>query len=180
MQAGASVNVSCITMSPHIGTHADAPLHVTPDGVGADALPLAVFHGPVTVADVSDVTGAISLESLTPRLTDPAPVRLLLKTNRTIAAGTFPADWPFLTPGCAQALTARGLTLLGVDCPSVDDRESKTLSIHHLLFGAHAFVLENLDLRAVTPGVYELIAYPTKFAGLDAAPVRAVLRPATK
>ena len=28
MAAGASVNVSAITLSPHVGTHADAPLHV--------------------------------------------------------------------------------------------------------------------------------------------------------
>ena len=35
---------------------------------------------------------------------------------------------------------------------------------------------EALDhLRGVTSGVYELVAFPAKFAGLDAAPVRAVL-----
>jgi arylformamidase len=37
-------------------------------------------------------------------------------------------------------------------------------------------VLENLDLRMVTPGRYELIALPQRLEGLDAAPVRAVLR----
>jgi len=40
-------------------------------------------------------------------------------------------------------------------------------------------VLENLDLRAVPPGRYELVAPPLKVHGLDAAPVRAVLRPIT-
>jgi len=180
MTAGASVNVSRITMSPHVGTHADAPLHVTPDAIGADALPLHVFHGPATVADVSDLTGAISLETLTPRLTDPNPQRLLLKTNQTIASGAFPTHWPFLDPDCVHALLTRGLKLLGVDCPSVDDRESKTLTIHHTLFDANAFILENLDLRATLPDTYELIAYPTKFTALDAAPVRAVLHPARK
>ena len=37
-------------------------------------------------------------------------------------------------------------------------------------------ILENLVLADVAPGDYELIALPLKLAGLDAAPVRAVLR----
>ena len=36
--------------------------------------------------------------------------------------------------------------------------------------------IENLDLRRVAPGPYELIALPLKYMALDAAPVRAVLR----
>jgi arylformamidase len=38
-------------------------------------------------------------------------------------------------------------------------------------------ILENLALSAVEPGDYELIALPMKLEGLDAAPVRAILRP---
>jgi arylformamidase len=48
--------------------------------------------------------------------------------------------------------------------------------VHHALFGGGAFVLENLDLREVPEGRYELIALPQRLVGLDAAPVRAVLR----
>ena len=76
----------------------------------------------------------------------------------------------------AAALAARGLRLLGVDAPSVDERESKTLDVHHALFGGGASILENLDLRDVPEGRYELIALPQRLVGLDAAPVRAVLR----
>jgi arylformamidase len=64
-----------------------------------------------------------------------------------------------------------------VDAPSVDERESKTLPVHHCLFDGGANILENLDLRTVADGVYELLALPVKLAGLDAAPVRAALRP---
>jgi arylformamidase len=38
-----------------------------------------------------------------------------------------------------------------------------------------ACVLENLDLRDVEAGEYVLDALPMKVAGLDAAPVRALL-----
>jgi arylformamidase len=37
-------------------------------------------------------------------------------------------------------------------------------------------IVENLVLAGVTPGDYELIALPLRLKGLDAAPVRAVLR----
>ncbi|MFM8782227.1 MAG: arylformamidase, partial [Gemmatimonadota bacterium] len=104
-------------------------------------------------------------------------VRLLLHTGRTIANGTFPEAWPVLAPAAARVLVADGLRLLGVDCPSVDARESKTLEVHRILFNGGANVLENLDLRAIRPGPYELLAPPLAVGAIDAAPVRALLRP---
>jgi arylformamidase len=104
------------------------------------------------------------------------PERLLLRTGHGIAAGTFPEAWPVLTPAAAEWLVAQGLRLWGVDAPSVDERTSTTLPVHHVLLGRGAFVLENLDLRGVAPGRYELLAPPLAVDGADAAPVRAVLR----
>jgi arylformamidase len=172
---GASVNLSHVTASPHVGTHADAPLHVRDDWPASDALPLDAFVGPALVVDVSDAAdGVLGLDPDDPRLR--GCERLLLRTGRTIAAGGFPAGWPVLAARTAAALAARGVQLVGVDAPSVDERESKSLQVHHALFGGGAYVLENLDLRDVEPGGYDLIALPQRLAGLDAAPVRAVLR----
>jgi len=174
ISAGASVNVSAITMSPHVGTHADAPLHVRDGWSASEALDPSAFVGPAIVIGVERAEGPIDSSALAARL--PARVhRLLLRTGRTIADGAFPASWPALTPACARWLIDRGLRLLGVDAPSVDDRESKALETHHALFDGGASVLENLDLRGVPDGRYELIALPLRVAGLDAAPVRAVL-----
>ena len=172
---GESVNVSAVIGSPHVGTHADAPLHVRDGWPGSHELPLDAFVGNAAVLDVSAQSGVIEAEALA---YDPAEhgERLLLRTGRTIAAGQFPAEWPTLSEACARVLVGRGLRLLGVDAPSVDPRESKTLPVHHMLFSGNAYILENLDLRRVPPGRYELIALPLKLMALDAAPVRAVLR----
>jgi len=173
---GASVNLSAVSGSPHVGTHADAPLHVHDGWPGSDSLPLEAFVGPCRVVMVGAATSTLTLEQL--QLPSDRPVeRLLLRTGRTIADGSFPSDWPVLAPSCVDALLERGLRLVGVDAPSVDARESKTLEVHHRIFGGGAFVLENLDLRAVEPGEYELLALPVRYEGLDAAPVRAALRP---
>jgi arylformamidase len=172
--AGASVNVSALTMSPHVGTHADAPLHVRDGWPSSAALSLEAFVGPAIVIGLDQAEGPVESSALATRLPRHLE-RLLVRTGRTIADGTFPASWPALTPACVRWLVSRGLRLLGVDAPSVDDRESKALDTHRALFEANASVLENRDLRGVPDGRYELLAFPLRVAGLDAAPVRAVL-----
>jgi arylformamidase len=176
MSSGASVNVSSFTSSPHVGTHADAPLHVRDDWPGSHELSLESFFGPAIVVDVGTLSGEIEIEDLEKIQSLPFVERLLLKTGRSIASGAFPEDWPTLSETCVRTLLGRGLRLLGVDAPSVDKRDSKSLPVHHMLFGGNAAILENLDLRRITPSMYELMAFPLKLMALDAAPVRAVLR----
>ena len=172
---GASVNLSHVGGSPHVGTHADAPLHVHDGWAASDALPLEAFLGDALVLDVSGApAGPLSLDVHDMRLA--GVERLLLRTGRCIADGRFPDDWPVLDARSAERLAAGGLRLFGVDAPSVDARHSTQLEVHHALFGGGAYVLENLDLRGVHTGHYELFALPQRLAGLDAAPVRAVLR----
>lgn len=180
---GATVNVSAIRTSPHVGTHADAPLHVKDGWPGAHELPLDAFIGTALVLDattVRDDDAPLSMAVLD-AIAEEENVslvhveRLLLRTGRSIAAGRFPAAWPAVTEDAARELLSRGLRLLGVDSPSVDDRESKALPVHHMLFSGGAYNLENLDLRRVASGEYELIAPPVKMMGCDAAFVRAVL-----
>lgn len=174
---GASVNLSTLSGSPHVGTHADAPLHVHDGWPASETLPLAAFLGEALLLDVSGSTpGPLPLVADDPRLA--GVERLLLRTGRTIATGRFPADWPTLAVATAAALSRRGVRLVGVDAPSVDERENKSLEVHRALFGGGAYLLENLDLREVPEGRYELIALPQRLVGLDAAPVRAVLRSA--
>jgi arylformamidase len=179
---GASVNVSAITTSPHVGTHADAPLHVRDGWPGAQELPLEAFHGRALVIDVSAEEGEIDLGRLVSATGHPLETavqrcgRVLLKSDRSIANGEFPESWPVLSEACVRLLLGYGLRLLGTDSPSVDLKDSRSLQVHHMVFSGNAAILENLDLRRVPAGEYELIAFPIKLLGTDAAPVRAVLR----
>jgi arylformamidase len=172
---GSSVNISTFTASPHVGTHADAPLHVRDGWPGSHELPLDAFIGPAVVIDVSMFDGELDIDVIEPRIGDRGVERLLLRTGRSIATGIFPESWPSLSEACARALVGGGVRLIGVDCPSVDERESKSLPVHKMLFAGNACVLENLDLRRIQPGSYQLLAAPLKVMSLDAAPVRAVL-----
>ena len=191
---GAPFNLSAITLSPHVGTHADAPLHVRDGWPASESLALDAFLGPALVLDVRDAPasadpdgpGALTMDALEHHaraqgiaLGDAlrqAP-RLVLRTGCTIADGRFPDAWPWVAADVVTELVARGLRLLGVDAPSIDARDSKALATHHALFGAGGCNLENLDLRGAAAGHYELIAPPLRLAGLDGAPVRALLVP---
>jgi arylformamidase len=177
---GASVNLSALTTTPHLGSHADAPFHSEPDGVSIADLPLAPYLGPCRVVEVPPEPlieprhlGEIALGELGD------PPRLLLKTGSMppLAAGApFPERFSALSPELARLLGERGVLLVGLDTPSVDPFDSKTLDAHHALAAGGVVNLEGLDLSRVPPGIYELIALPLNLAGLDASPVRAVLR----
>lgn len=180
--SGAGVNVSVFNGSPHVGTHADAALHVRDGWPGSHELPLQAFCGRAVVVDVGREIREIAHDELDGMVPGGLQERigkagrLLLKTGSTTAGGQFPEEWPTLSEACTRALLGYGLLLLGVDCPSVDSRESKSLPVHHMLFSGNACLLENLDLRRIPPGEFELIAFPMKVMGMDAVPVRAVLR----
>ncbi len=173
---GSSVNVSAYTTSPHVGTHADAPLHVRSGWSGSHELPLEAFYGRAAVVDVTGMSEEIDIRAIDAAVGGGLIERVLLKTGCTIGTGAFPESWPILSESCARTLLGRGLRLLGVDAPSVDERHSKSLPVHKMIFSGNACILENLDLRRVTPGFYELMAFPIKMMSLDAAPVRAILR----
>jgi arylformamidase len=176
LATGGSVNLSSITTSPHVGTHADAPLHVRDGWPASHEMPLAAFSGRALVCQVDASLDTIEERDLRALPASARVERLLLRTDCSVASGRFPDRWPVMSVGAIRSLLRRGLVLLGVDTPSVDGRESKTLDVHHALFGGGAFNLESLDLRGVEDGEYELVAYPILLHGLDAAPVRAVLR----
>lgn len=176
MSDGASVNVGAITTSVHSGTHADAPFHVRPDGKTIDQLDLDPFIGPAILVDV---TGRETIEMVDfPDADLRATPRVLLKTNGWPDTSRFPQRIPVLRSGVPGLLRDRGVILIGVDVPSVDQIDSKDLPIHHEIGRCGIAILENLNLSSVTAGRYELIALPLKLVGADGAPVRAVLRKA--
>lgn len=182
---GSSVNLASLHASAHAGTHADAPLHVESAWESSESLPADVFVGeavvcalPFALLGSSDaLIDVAALEGMLAGLVgDGLCTRVLIRTGCSVASGAFPAGWPTLTEPAAIWLLQRGVRLVGVDAPSVDARPSTALPIHHRLFAGGAYVLENLALADVAPGRYELLAQPLLVRGVDAAPVRAMLR----
>ena len=171
---GCPVNLSAVTMSPHAGAHADAPLHYADGAASIDAVDLHAYLGPCRVIHVIGCGPLVRVEHLRHAAQD-LPPRVLLRTcERTDTAWN--PDFSACAPETLAWLADQGVRLVGIDTPSVDPGDSKTLDAHQVLRQRELRVLENLVLDAVPAGDYELIALPLKLAGACASPVRAVLR----
>jgi arylformamidase len=179
---GQSVNLGAITMSLHNGTHADARFHFDQKGESIDKTPLDIYLGRATVVDLAQTflrskeKQLITAEDLKPHAEEIAATsRLLVKTGRWSDSTIFPNQIPVIAADVPAWLQKNGVKLLGLDLPSMDEIDSKSLQNHHALARAGIAVVESLDLGEVAPGIYNLAALPLKIAGGDGAPVRAVL-----
>ncbi len=170
--AGASVNVGAISCSVYTATHCDAPFHFDDAGQAVDQLPPETFLGPTWVVDVR---GATSWQSQLEGLDFSDTKRVLLRTGGWPDSSRFPESIPVMERTLPGWLAARGVILIGVDVPSVDDLDSKTLDNHHALGRAGIAIVEGLWLDCVSPGRYDFVGLPLKLIGADGSPLRAVL-----
>ncbi len=179
---GQTVNLGAITTSVHNGTHADARFHFDPKGESIEKVPLDVYLGRATVVDLaqsflqSKEKHLITTEDLRPNAEDiAATARILIKTGRWSDSKVFPKQIPVIAADVPAWLQKNGVKLLGLDLPSMDEIDSKSLQNHHALARTGIAIVESLDLSGVPPGIYNFAALPLKIAGSDGAPVRAIL-----
>lgn len=172
---GCPVNVSAISLSPHLGAHADAPLHYDPDGAAIGAVDLWPFLGPCRVIHAIGCGPLVRPEHLAHAMNG-LPARVLVRVYERMPQDRFDNALPAFAPETISWLADRGVVLVGTDSASLDPAESKRLASHQVLRQRGLRVLENLLLDEVPEGDYELIALPLKLSTADASPVRAVLR----
>lgn len=172
---GGVANISTIHMSPHIGSHVDAPMHLDSGAVDVAALRLERFIGRCRVIDLSD---ADRTDDITPEELEAACFyeRVLIKTRKVLPNG-WSNDFRAVLPAAVRMLKDAGVVLIGLDTPSIDSAQSVLLPSHRIAILAGISLMENLDLTEIKAGEYELIALPLKLEGVEASPVRAVLRP---
>lgn len=171
---GCPVRVSRMTMTTHLGAHTDAPSHYDPQGASIDQVALTPYLGPcrvihcigASVVDAPDLAGRL----------EACPPRVLLRTYKNAPQTRWDPDFAAITPAAIALLASRGVILVGTDTASLDPQDSKTLDAHHAVRASRMAILEGIVLDEVAEGDYELIALPLKLAGMDASPVRAILR----
>ena len=167
------VNVNRITLSPHTGAHADAPMHYAHGGAAIGAVDLQPYLGLCRVIYCLN-SGPLVLPAHIEHALAHLPPRVLLRTARV--ANQSWASFTAIAPATLALLATKHIALVGIDTPSVDPATSQDLPCHQLLLQHNLRVLENLVLDDVPEGDYELIALPLKLTQADASPVRAVLR----
>jgi arylformamidase len=171
---GCPVKVSRITLSTHTGAHCDAPSHYDPQGASIESVSLAPYIGPCRVIE------CIGARVIEPRHIAHAlsglPPRVLLRTNACSPKTQWDPGFCSVAPETIALLAENGVMLIGIDTPSLDPQDSKSMDAHHTMNAHKMAILEGIMLDDVPAGDYELIALPLKLQGMDASPVRAVLR----
>ncbi len=172
--SGSSYN-SKITVSSHNGTHIDAPRHAFANGKGIDSIELNRFIGSCRVLDFTACQKEISLNDLQAKKIVSGE-RILFKTTNSIRGfETFYEDYVYLSSQGAVYLAEIGIALVGIDALSIKQKGSKDNTPHTALLAKEIPIIEGINLRDVTEGIYQLIALPLKLTDLDASPVRAIL-----
>jgi arylformamidase len=169
-------NLTSFSMSPHVGTHVDAPAHVlssTSENL-VGSLPLDVFIGPCLVIDVCPCVHEIKLKDIESKLPSLIPPRILFRTRIQTRFDQF-EEGASLSIEVIEFLHRKNVQLVGIDTPSVDNVHATDLRAHHALISCEMTWIENLDLTNAKEGEYFLSALPIKLMELEAAPLRAVL-----
>jgi arylformamidase len=169
--------VSHLDLGAHSGTHIDAPAHFIPGGADLDSISLDRLIGPALVVYAPDV------DLITPQVLDaldipPGTRRVLFRTrNSALWAdehAAFDERFVAISEAGAHWLIERGAWLVGTDYLSVAPY-TDTGPTHRAFLSAGVVPLEGLDLSQVQPGLYQLICLPLRVAGVEGAPVRAIL-----
>lgn len=172
---GCPVNVSAVTLSPHVGAHADAPLHYDAAGAPIGAVALEPYLGRCRVVHAIECGPLVEWRHLEHAVHDQPP-RVLVRTYRQAPLDRFDDALAAYAPDAVERLADLGVQLIGIDTASIDPASSKTLASHQVIRRRGLRVLENLVLDHVPEGDYELIALPLRWVAADASPVRAILR----
>jgi arylformamidase len=174
MARGDNLTLSTLRATVHLGAHADAPSHYGRDAPSIEARPLDRYLGPCRVVRVNAGRGTRIGADQVPGDLDAE--RLLIATGTFPDPERFNEDFAALSPQLVDHLHERGVTLVGIDTPSVDLFGSKDLPAHKRFLAHDMAILEGLVLKDVPEGLYELVALPLPLVGFDASPVRAILR----
>lgn len=169
------VNVGAISFPLHAGTHADAPLHYSNEGVDSAGSSLDAYIGPCVVVDMRHAGDRVEVEDCDWGALEGA-ARVLFRTYETFPHEAWDENFKAIAPEVIARLRVGGALLIGVDTPSLDPQTSKTMDAHHEVLAGDMRILEGLVLDDVPPGEYELIALPLPLEGADASPVRAILK----
>jgi len=186
IEDGDTVTVTTVTSTPHIGAHIDAPAHVLAGGEDVSTTPLDACIGPSLVVDITDLIDT----STTPHLPAPAHHIITRMQETTTRRGvervllrhypTYPTTWtpnmPGVDPAFIEWFAQQGGRFIGIDLNSFDPATSTTLPAHHVAFEQGVVIAEGLNLSSAPLGFAELIALPLPWQGMDASPVRAILR----
>jgi arylformamidase len=161
-----------LSINLHTGTHIDFPLHMQTNGQTSTGFNPARLITEVRVIDCGDTV--MIDDTFLAKQNIGVGSFILLKTKSSFSQ-TFLFDFPYLNERGAKYCTTLKLLGVGIDALGIE-RDQPAHQTHHELMNHNIIILEGLRLQEVPEGIYDMIALPISIPGMDALPVRAILR----
>lgn len=171
------VGESRFSFGSHTGTHIDAPSHFLERGMSIDKIPPEKLIGKCRVIDLTHLgKQEISVGDIS-RLSVEEGERILLKTGNSslLFKKEFPKSYVYLSFEGAKFLTDKKINLLGTDFLGIEKKGNPGHPVHKTLLAAGIVLVEGLDLRKVSEGIYKIFCLPLRVVGADGSPARAIL-----
>lgn len=179
VRRGDPVTGSWWSLNTHAGTHVDTPTHFFPEGRDTASTGWEHYLGECVVVEIDEVgreIGRADLEAI-PQLRSHRRVifRTANSRNDLWSRPEFDAEYVSLAPDGARYLVELGYLLAGIDYQGIERYDTTDYGTHRTLLENDCLILEGADLRAIAPGVYQLICLPLRLVNGEGSPVRAIL-----
>ena len=170
-------NVSSFKMGMHMGTHVDAPIHFTRNGIDIADVPMEKCMGAAKVFAFDEQTalGSVHFEGLP--IYEGDIILLNMKKNNILLKDTvFRTDYVYVGEDAARYLADKKVAAVGVNYFSVAQcTPSDKPTSHNILLENNIIIYEGLNLEGIEPGEYTIFCLPIKIKGGNGSPARAIL-----
>jgi arylformamidase len=171
--------ITKVHITPHVGTHIEAPSHYIKGGMDVSELPLELLVGEAIVMDFTskDKGEAITLKDIQAYHSRLRPKDIvILKTGRSVHYRTERAhDRPYLTNEAVKWLVEHGISCLGTDASGIEPPGVDYQINHFTLLSSNIPIIEfmnNLDQLRFDRIL--LFVLPWNIVGSEASPVRVI------
>lgn len=175
------VLVTKMQLGTHTGSHMDAPLHFIEGGESIDELDLKKIVTEAIVLDLSnkEMGSAITIEDLekfSDSIRKGDGVLLFTGTSKLWGDERILRKFTYIDPNAARWLVDKKVSIVGIDCLSVEKYNADAPETHKTLLSAGIPLIETLssNLEKIAGERVLLIALPLKIKGRDAAPARVI------
>lgn len=175
------VLVTQMQLGTHTGSHMDAPLHFIEGGESIDELDLKKLVTEAIVLDLSykEMGSAITtedFENFSENINEGDGVLLYTGTSKLWGDERILRNFTYIDPRAAQWLVEKKVSIVGIDCLSVEKYKADTPETHKILLSNNIPLIETLssNLEKIAGERVLLIALPLKIKGRDAAPARVI------
>lgn len=165
-------NLFTITTTMHVGTHLDAPIHLTESQKTIDEYPIDCFFGRGILINAYGEKVIDYQKSYENMIKSQDCILIYTGHGEHYPSTKYFNDHPIITNEMAQFLVEQKVKLVGIDFPSPD---YEPYDVHKILLSNDIFLLENVCNLENLLGIFrfKLMCFPLKVKA-EASLVRAV------